>query len=179
MQQLMSLSIWFRHAKKHHPEFIRTKTRTDLCAFCHKYDKVFLPDLRRTIQRSMGRLAALEPRYFAPFSAKWEELSQQGKTDPDGAASLQYVKALAAYIDRSHERRQGQRVPDEAGAMAHRMSLHIEEAAARHDLEEALLVLRACEHHFSSVRRQHASRDGTSSTCQPTQWSSSWTSWKT
>lgn len=46
MQKLLGKSLWFQHLKKHHANFTRLKTRTDICVFCHKYDRVLLPTLK-------------------------------------------------------------------------------------------------------------------------------------
>ncbi|CAE8655101.1 unnamed protein product [Polarella glacialis] len=160
MQKLMKRSTWYVHLKKHHPEFVKMKCRTDVCAFCHKYDKVFLPSLRILVGQSESRVQALQPDYFDACQQQWDKMKLAGKTDPDDKLSLQYVRAAIKYMERMLAARAATILPDHAGALEHRGALHAEEASAIADLNKARSTLEVCEHHFSGVQRQSGFREG-------------------
>ena len=46
MMRLMKYRSWLRHLRKHHAHFRRCKKRVDVCAYCHKYDKMVMPQAR-------------------------------------------------------------------------------------------------------------------------------------
>ena len=79
MQQLLSRATWYLHLKRYHPNFVRLKCRTDVCTFCHEYDKVLLPALRRDLDKGRGvKLLLCMPPILIPWISIgpiWRQLS--------------------------------------------------------------------------------------------------------
>lgn len=157
MQALVSRDVWYRHLKARHANFVRLKCRTDVCTFCHKYDKVLLPSLKRDIEASRSSVQQIQEDYFARLDEHWDAMKAQGRTDPDDRCSLQYVKFCKLYMDRCASTRMRQ--PSAPGTIARRQDLKEAEAAASTTLQKYQDILECCAHHFASVRRQHEARE--------------------
>eukprot|EP00435_Cladocopium_sp_Y103_P031476 s1340_g8.t1 len=157
MQQLLSRSTWYLHLKTYHPNFVRLKCRTDVCTFCHKYDKVLLPALRRDLDKGRGQIIAVHTPYFNSMDEHWASMEAAQRTDPDGQLSLQYVKFMKLFIDKTAADRL--RVPSQPGTVTWRQQLKEAEAAASDTLKKYVGILESCVHHFSTVRRQHQTRE--------------------
>ncbi|CAE8622153.1 unnamed protein product [Polarella glacialis] len=159
MQKLLCLRAWYTHLGKHQSHFKKLKCRSDVCTFCHKYDKVFLPSLRTLLSQSESKMIAHQPDYWKAIQVYWNSLKLQGKTDPDDQCSLQYVRAAIKYMRRMLAARAALPVPDVAGALGARLDFHKDEADAMAALAKANVILECCEHHFSGVKRQHGFRE--------------------
>ncbi|CAE8581407.1 unnamed protein product, partial [Polarella glacialis] len=159
MQKLLCLRAWYTHLGKHQSHFKKLKCRSDVCTFCHKYDKVFLPSLRTLLSQSESKMIAHQPDYWKAIQVYWNSLKLQGKTDPDDQCSLQYVRAAIKYMRRMLAARAALPVPDVAGALGARLDFHKDEADALAALAKANVILECCEHHFSGVKRQHGFRE--------------------
>ena len=46
MMRLMKSRSWLHHPRKHHTHFRRCEKRVDVCTYCHKYDKMVMPQAR-------------------------------------------------------------------------------------------------------------------------------------
>ena len=46
MMKLMKYRSWLHHIRKHHAHFRRSKKRVYVCTYCHKYDKMVMPQAR-------------------------------------------------------------------------------------------------------------------------------------
>ena len=158
MQKLLGRSLFYEHVKKYHSEFRRFKKKVDVCSFCHKYDKLVLPNVRSVVVSAQRALVDLETDYFAELHYIWDGLVAADQADPDGKQSLQYVEALIRFIRRQNAIR-GATLADGPGDFARRARLHETEHNVASDLEKQADVLRACEHHFMSVKRQHCQRE--------------------
>ncbi|CAE8670941.1 unnamed protein product [Polarella glacialis] len=159
MQKLLCLRAWYTHLGKRQSHFKKLKCRSDVCTFCHKYDKVFLPSLRTLLSQSESKMIAHQPDYWKAIQVYWNSLKLQGKTDPDDQCSLQYVRAAIKYTRRMLAARAALPVPDVAGALGARLDFHKDEADAMAALAKANVILECCEHHFSGVKRQHGFRE--------------------
>ena len=104
MQRLLPRTTWYQHLAKHHRQFVRLKCRTDVCVFCHKYDKVLLlPELRRELSTRRGGVEAVDAEYFRQVDEHWAKMKAAGRTDPDDTLSLQYIKFLKLFMDKTAE----------------------------------------------------------------------------
>ena len=157
MQALMSRPVWYKHLKAHHGNFVRLKCRTDVCTFCRKYDKVLLPALRKDLTAAREQVENASSNYFSDLDAHWQAMKQHGRTDPDDALSLQYVKFFKLFLDKNAEERMRQPTP--VGTVASRQQLKEAEAAASSSLAKYVEILQSCSHHFHTVRRQHSQRE--------------------
>lgn len=157
MRQLMCKSIWYEHLSKYHQMFVRLKCRTDVCTFCHKYDRTVLPQLRRQLEACKKKILELEPEYFLRLNTQWAELVQAGRADPDGELSLQYVSMLVEFIDKCAAARTKVRIAP--GTVKKRQDLKEAEAAASHALKGDMQLLRSCANHFATVKRQNQQRE--------------------
>ena len=81
------------------------------------------------------------------------------KADPDGQASLQFVRGALNYMDKNLLTRSKTPLPSEVGARKYRMDLREAEVNAMNQLKSVLSLLEGCEHHFHSFRRQHTCRE--------------------
>ena len=159
MQDLMSLSSWLRHLKAEHPHFSKFKKKVDMCPVCHKYDKLVVPRVEKSIESALRSVQTVEQGYFAKLDEFWSSMTAAGKTDPDGKSSLQFVRGAIQYIDKNMANRRGKRTPDVPGARKHLFDLRESELKALNDLKSVLSLLESCEHHFHSFRRQHNCRE--------------------
>ena len=156
MQALMSRPVWYKHLKAHHGNFVRLKCRTDVCTFCHKYDKVLLPALRKDLTAAHEQVENASSNYFSDLDAHWQAMKQH-LSYPDDALSLQYVKFFKLFLDKNAEERMRQPTP--VGTVASRQQLKEAEAAASSSLAKYVEILQSCSHHFHTVRRQHSQRE--------------------
>lgn len=157
MQALMSRPIWYKHLKAKHANFVRLKCRTDVCTFCHKFDKVVLPALRKDLDLARSQVESAQANYFESLDSHWEAMKRQGRTDADDQLSLQFVKFLKLFLDRNANERMRQ--PSARGTLELRQRLKEAEASAVSNISKYVEVLESCSHHFQSVRRQHAQRE--------------------
>ncbi|CAK8992137.1 unnamed protein product [Durusdinium trenchii] len=157
MQRLLSQPAWYKHLAAHHANFVKLKCRTDVCCFCHKYDKVVLPSARSDVELARATVQNEKPDYFQVMDAHWEGMEREGRTDPDGRASLQYVKFLKLFIDRTSDARQ--KTATLPGTVRARQLLKESEATASSLLGKHVSVLECCSHHFTGVKRQHDRRE--------------------
>ena len=160
MKGLMSYGTWVRHVKKHHKDFKYKKKRVDLCSFCHKYDKMMVPKVRRIVEYAEKRILEHDKHYLDPMRKNWEGRVRQGTTDPDGKASLQYVNGLVHFLNREIDRRGGIPDSDVPRQTAAKNKAHDAANISRAELRQAKTELESCSHHFHSVRRQHQFREG-------------------
>ncbi|CAK9043725.1 unnamed protein product [Durusdinium trenchii] len=130
MQKAMSLSVWLRHLKVHHPQFRKFKKKVDMCPICHKYDKLVAPKISKGVERALHGVKAVQPSYFEPMRVHWENMQKIGRADPDGEASLQYVKGARQFIDNAMAARLRERTANRTA----------EELANLFQLREAELV---------------------------------------
>ena len=157
MQRLVSLDVWYRHLKAQHKNFVRLKCRTDICTFCHKYDKTILPALRKDVDTVRKQIESLVPPYFQDLDSHWEHMQQLGRTDVDDRQSLQYVKFLKLYMDQTAEVRMKQAALPRTVAL--RQQLKEAEASGCATLAQHIEALESCSHHFQAVKRQHNDRE--------------------
>ena len=157
MQSLLSRAVWYRHLKLKHPNFVRLKCRTDVCTFCHKYDKVLLPALKRDLEASRGSVQSAQADYFEALDKHWEAMKADGRTDPDDRCSLQFVNFMKLFMDRRAAQRMREKTTP--GTVARRQDLKEAEAAACNTMQKYKDILECCAHHFASVRRQHEHRE--------------------
>eukprot|EP00435_Cladocopium_sp_Y103_P075602 s140_g60.t1 len=159
MQKLMSLTIWLRHLRAQHPQFVKYKKKVDMCPICHKYDKLVIPRVRKAVESALQHVLSVEAGYFAKMDAHWSGLEAAGKIDPDGKSSLQFVRGAINFINQTMQARASVPLANVAGERKGLMDLREGELAALGDLKSVLGLLEACEHHFHTVRRQHACRE--------------------
>ena len=157
MQSLLSRPVWYKHLRAHHANFVRLKCRTDVCTFCHKYDKVLLPALRKDLASARGEVESVDAKYFESFDKHWESMKAQNRTDPDDCLSLQHVKFFKLFLDKTSDERSQKATP--LGTVAFRQRLKEAEAKASHMMANYLDVLESCSHHFQTVHRQHQRRE--------------------
>ncbi|CAK9057397.1 Uncharacterized protein SCF082_LOCUS30952, partial [Durusdinium trenchii] len=149
--------VWYKHLRAHHANFVRLKCRTDVCTFCHKYDKVLLPALRKDLASARGEVESVDAKYFESFDKHWESMKAQNRTDPDDYLSLQHVKFFKLFLDKTSDERSQKATP--LGTVAFRQRLKEAEAKASHMMANYLDVLESCSHHFQTVHRQHQRRE--------------------
>ena len=154
MQSLLSRPVWYKHLRAHHANFVRLKCRTDVCTFCHKYDKVLLPALRKDLASARGEVESVDAKYFESFDKHWESMKAQNRTDPDDCLSLQHVKFFKLFLDKTSDERSQKATP--LGTVAFRQRLKEAEAKASHMMANYLDVLESCSHHFQTVHRQQS-----------------------
>ncbi|CAK9043983.1 unnamed protein product [Durusdinium trenchii] len=160
MQKAMSLSVWLRRLKVHHPQFRKFKKKVDMCPICHKYDKLVAPKISKGVERALHGVKAVQPSYFEPMRVHWENMQKIGRADPDGEASLQYVKGARQFIDNAMAARLRERTANRtAEELANLFQLREAELVALTQLKELQSTLEVCEHHFHSVQRQHICRE--------------------
>lgn len=116
-----------------------------------------MPSLQKLVDKAHTRLELVSPGYFDSLKQTWQRLTLAGKVDPDGTMSLQYVRGALKYMNRCFASRSA--LPMQPGEHEFRFQLHEAEATACAELSQAQEILECCEHHFSSVRRQHNSRE--------------------
>eukprot|EP00438_Fugacium_kawagutii_P026261 Skav211347 [mRNA] locus=scaffold1797:119875:121381:- [translate_table: standard] len=159
MQDLMSLPSWKRHLRTVHPQFIKFKKKVDVCPICHKYDKLVVPKVRKAVLGAMQTVLSVEQTYFEQLEGHWASMVAAKKADPDGQASLQFVRGALSYIEKTQRDRSKTQTPAQLGARKYRMDLREAETNAMNELKSMLSLLEGCEHHFHSFRRQHACRE--------------------
>ena len=157
MQSLLSRPAWYKHMAAHHKNFVRLKTRTDVCCFCHKYDKGLLPALRKDLDAVRGGVQSVQNDYFAAMDSHWEAMKAAGRTDPDDQLSLQYVKFMKLFMDKTSSVRY--RTAAAPGTVRGRQDLKEAEASGATTLRKYIDILECCAHHFAGVRRQHERRE--------------------
>ena len=160
MQELMSLTTWWRHLKSEHRQFKKFKKAVDMCPVCHKYDKLVVPRVRKGVEKAFATMEAVDSSFFASLNEHWSSLLRAGKTDPDGRSSLQFVRGAIQYIDKNMQPRRGAPMVGQPGALRREHDLREAGLEALKELKSLLPVLEGCEHHFHSMRRQHRCREG-------------------
>jgi hypothetical protein len=118
-----------------------------------------MPGVAKRVDNVRTRVESAYAGYFLRLDEQWESLEAQGKTDPDGKTSLQYVDGMINFMQRDMELRAT--LPAHALDMTEVQRFQLSEAvlAGRAVLLDDKFTLESCEHHFHSVRRQHVARE--------------------
>jgi hypothetical protein len=159
MQQLLGYAAWYKHLRKYHSEFRRFGRRTDVCPTCHKYDKIMIPRIRKTVGQTENTLDEVWPGYLDSFRAGWNTKCRSGLADPEGSLSFQYVSGLRKYLEAQNSYRSALKDPDDVDARRRRSRLREAEVQWLGELKALEADLEGCEHHFHSTERQHKERE--------------------
>lgn len=136
------------------------------CLSDFAFGQHYIPTRKKDLLAARGAVEALQSDYFAPMDVHWEKMKKEGRTDVDDWLSLQYVRTLKIFMDKTSLA--SMKIPTAPGKVKFRQDLKEAEAASIHTLSKYCTTLEACAHHFGAVQRQHEAREKLETSLPPT-----------
>lgn len=160
----LSESTFRRVLKTHLMQYKQPRCQTDYCQHCHNLERKVLPDLQKAVRQHCSVLETCLPGYFTLWKAYTSDIGIKFEEQPG-----LYVAELVHFIHRhslaspcARHRNSGfpcglLRLRQRGSGLAQgkRVELHEYEAAAEHELNCYLKLLRGYLHHRNAKDRQH------------------------